>query len=848
MEKKPMPEGRALSDYIVSNIDRAISEGWIRTYYQPIARTLTGEICGMEALARWIDPEYGLIFPDKFITALEDAGLIYKLDACIIENTCRDYADSMKAGKDPVTVSFNLSRLDFKLCDIYEIIENAIQKNKIPRDAICIEITESMADTEEFHMHEVINKFLSYGYCVWMDDFGSGYSSLNVLKDYSFDTLKIDMVFLRNFNTRSREIIKSVVDMSKRIGIHTLAEGVETKEQFDFLRAIGCEKAQGYFIGRPAPYDECLEHLKKNNFTLERHSKKQYYHDIGCVNVLSAAPMYSSFSDNDDGIYHEEQIPLAIVEYDGENIKYLYSNDKYIEIINSLGVSSTDEIEEEFASGRSSLRVDFTAMMEKAMHTGEVVTSDSIRNGNYCYSQIRKVAEYPNGGAFLCILQNLSLNSKRERKTLLSDYLQSLCQIYELIEVLDINSGTFENLFLSSQPKSDYSGGNWKEKVEQYALEEVYPFDVERLIRFFDAETIESRIEATQTNHLSEPFRIRTTGGSYAWSLFTCLFAGDKKDRRILVCLRRLSKDAVNRLYTEYHTVSKVPDENSNGQEEGVFTSGLLWDCFMNSRELSFFWKDKNRRFVGVNRRFLEYYGFASDKDLIGKTDEEVGWHVDPDPYRFDEERVIENGEQTYLVPGTCIRKGEIRNIIASKMPIFKDGEIVGLMGYFLDVTDFKRKGVSLEQLAINDHMTGMVNVLGLMESMLKYQDSYVFDNMDFVLIVFDIENFDKFRKDFGVQWCIKLLKAVADRLIACVGVQGVAGRFGADRFVMLRQYEDRSDISQYIAQARESVRDIREIDGIMCTVYLKAGYTCYTDSADVMRMLDLADLNLKEG
>ena len=201
-----------LRAYVADNIERAIEKDFIRVFYQPVVRTLTGEVCGVEALARWDDPDYGLLSPDIFIGALEEARKIHLLDGCIIRKICEDYQGDLPANEHFITVSFNLSRLDFQLCDIHALIEEEIEKNDVPRDALRIEITESMMENNEGRMHDVIDRFWERGLRVWMDDFGSGFSSLNVLKDYRFDTLKIDMIFLRNFDVRSQEIVKSIVD------------------------------------------------------------------------------------------------------------------------------------------------------------------------------------------------------------------------------------------------------------------------------------------------------------------------------------------------------------------------------------------------------------------------------------------------------------------------------------------------------------------------------------------------------------------------------------------------------------------------------------------------------------
>ncbi|MBR1477056.1 MAG: EAL domain-containing protein [Lachnospiraceae bacterium] len=544
------PVGNALYAYITENIDRAIEEGWITAYYQPVARTITGEICGMEALARWVDPVYGLFAPNDFISVLEDAQLIHKLDCAIIQRICKDYSRSMREDDHTVTVSFNLSRLDFRLCDIHSFIEEEIKKNKVPRDALRVEITESMMENDD-RMHDVIDRFWDRGFRVWMDDFGSGYSSLNVLKDYRFDTLKIDMVFLRNFNARSKEIIKSVVDMSKRIGVHTLAEGVETAEQFEFLRSIGCEKAQGYYIGKPMPYEEYREYLKNRGFSVEASDKRQYYHDIGRVNVLSATPFMSVPDNNTDTETHDGQIPIAFVEYAEGKLKYLFCNDSYKKTLAQLGVDSIEDVEREFEEGRTQLREKFLAMLLKAQSTDTVVGNDFMRGNKLCYAQVRTIAGYPGGNAFLCILQNLSDNSVYSKSSFLSGYLQSLCTIYEFILLLDLNTGYSRSLYHSAQTIKEYHRRPAVEELKDYAHDEIHPEDRERYLEFTNLDTIEERVAKSPTRHISAAFRTRVEDGKYVWCLYSFLFAGDKSERKLLSCFRKLSPEAIDRLQSE---------------------------------------------------------------------------------------------------------------------------------------------------------------------------------------------------------------------------------------------------------------------------------------------------------
>ena len=192
-----------LQNYVVNHIDDAVAKGYIKIYYQPVVRTITETFCGMEALVRWIDPEYGFLNPGVFIGALEESKQIHKLDSQVIELVCKELREQLDQGHPIVPVSFNLSRLDFVGCDIFNVVEAALAKYKIDREYIRVEITESIMASDSYVQSE-IQRFRLVGYEVWMDDFGSGYSSLNTLKDYKFDELKIDMAFLSNFNEASR--------------------------------------------------------------------------------------------------------------------------------------------------------------------------------------------------------------------------------------------------------------------------------------------------------------------------------------------------------------------------------------------------------------------------------------------------------------------------------------------------------------------------------------------------------------------------------------------------------------------------------------------------------------------
>ena len=257
--------------YIVNHLDEAIEKNWIIPYYQPVVWSNNKKLCGAEALARWIDPYYGFLSPADFIPTLEDSRLIHKLDKHIIDYVCKSMREALDEGREIVPVSINFSRLDFEFMDVKAVLNEIVEKYDIDKKFIHVEITESaLADNVEF-LNSTIQDLKESGYAIWLDDFGSGYSSLNVLKDFNFDVIKIDMKFLSNFdkNEKSKEILDCIIQLAQRLGMKTLTEGVETQEEAQFLDEIGCGRLQGYLFGKPLERTEFEDRIAEGNLNID---------------------------------------------------------------------------------------------------------------------------------------------------------------------------------------------------------------------------------------------------------------------------------------------------------------------------------------------------------------------------------------------------------------------------------------------------------------------------------------------------------------------------------------------------------------------------------------------------
>ena len=235
-----------------AELSNAIENGDIQIYLQPQI-DINGKLIGAEALARWIHKEDGFLSPAQFIPHFEKNGRITELDICVWRQACAKLKEWKSIGRDDLYISVNISPRDLYALDIFEFHVNLVDEYGISAKNLRLEITESAIINDLKQHISLVERLQEAGFEVEMDDFGSAYSSFNMLKDICVDALKIDMKFLGETENeeRSHEILKSIVDLSKKLNMKTIAEGVETEQQLQFLRSVNCDIYQGYYFAKP---------------------------------------------------------------------------------------------------------------------------------------------------------------------------------------------------------------------------------------------------------------------------------------------------------------------------------------------------------------------------------------------------------------------------------------------------------------------------------------------------------------------------------------------------------------------------------------------------------------------
>lgn len=247
---------------IISEMQGAMKNGQFLMYLQPKYSIDSSEIIGSEALVRWNHPKNGMIAPSRFIPLFEKNGLILELDRYIWECACRTLRRWLDEGKSPLPISVNVSRMHLYNPHLCKALTGLVHEYGLEPRLLELELTESAYTENPQLLFETMHRLQEQGFVFLMDDFGSGYSSLNMLKDIPVDILKIDMNFIKDteFSERGRIILESTILMAQRLRLQVIAEGVETKEQAMFLLGAGCNRAQGYFYSKPIPVTE-FEHL-----------------------------------------------------------------------------------------------------------------------------------------------------------------------------------------------------------------------------------------------------------------------------------------------------------------------------------------------------------------------------------------------------------------------------------------------------------------------------------------------------------------------------------------------------------------------------------------------------------
>ncbi|MCR4655964.1 MAG: EAL domain-containing protein [Lachnospiraceae bacterium] len=550
--------------YIADNIDRAISENWIKAFYQPIVRATNRMVCDEEALARWIDPKKGMLSPADFIPILEDTRLIYKVDLHIVDIILERIKNQKKAGRSVVPVSVNLSRTDFETCDIVTEINNRVEAAGVSKDLITIEITESVIGKNFDFMKEQIGRFQKLGFSVWMDDFGSGYSSLDLLQEMKFDLIKFDMRFMRQFDTspRSRIILTELMRMAQNLGIETVCEGVETAEQAEFLSEIGCTKMQGYYFCKPIPLEEIWERYSKGiQIGFENPDEAEYHKVVGAINMYDLSSVSNEETETSKRYF--ETLPMAVVEFNGETVKVIRCNKTYREFIlrffkvRSLG---NPDSAEDIRNGTGAVFIDaITRCMEEGHR---VFLDEKMSDGSTVHAMINKAIDNPVSGVTAFTVAVLGITPESEQQLSYANVAQALSSDYLTLYYVNIETGHFVEYSNDGSSKGlsvERHGDDFFNESHRDIETSIYEADRDTMLSIFTRENILRTID--DNGAFVHTYRLMINGEPTFVNMKIVRMGSD--DRHIIIGVNNVDaqmkqQETIERLKEEQITYSRI--------------------------------------------------------------------------------------------------------------------------------------------------------------------------------------------------------------------------------------------------------------------------------------------------
>ena len=351
-----MIEDMRQEQFIINEVNRAIEEEQFEVYLQPKINLATDCSYGAEALVRWRHPDRGMISPGEFIPVYERNGIIGRLDQYMWRHVCKLLRRWLDEGRQPNPISVNVSRVNIYNPQLVKIFKKLITEYQIPAELLNLELTESAFMEDQDLIMKTMSNLHKLGFKIMMDDFGSGYSSLNVLKDMEVDYLKVDMKFLQDqeANGKGEKVLTSVIRMAKWLRLPSIVEGVETIEQVDFLKCIGCEYAQGYYYAKPMTVAEYEDFIAREASMGTKCSTDE---NIAIINEL-----WNTRS-NTSRLFDMLEMPIAVYEYRNEKLELLRTNNRYeSEIIFDKNVSE-GEHNRRIEAERSMLREAFAKIV-----------------------------------------------------------------------------------------------------------------------------------------------------------------------------------------------------------------------------------------------------------------------------------------------------------------------------------------------------------------------------------------------------------------------------------------------------------------------------------------------------
>ncbi|ETP70982.1 PAS domain S-box, partial [Lachnospiraceae bacterium JC7] len=395
----------------------------------------------------------------------------------------------------------------------------------------------------------------------------------------------------------------------------------------------------------------------------------------------------------------------------------MYCNEKCRETVVQMNEGREVDLESMMNASGSIANKKLTDLAVRARKSHQDEGMTFVANGRYFRINFLNVADSRQGCMLLMVLDGKQYEDQEQQEKY--DFImRNVVSIYDCIYILDFKQDT-RTVIYSNLPYEKVGAvvNGLHEFYEDYSPKYIHPDDVNRWFEFIKRDNYIKDIAEQRDVSFYDVFRVKHPDGSYKWTEFQIVLFSDIQNRRALICEKPFYIDRITEIFKDKVKKAKPGEEGYNINDD-------LMTAIRHHSDIRFFWKDKNRRFLGVTDAFLKYYGFESQDVVLGKTDEDVGWHIDDVPFKSDEERVLEEGEIIRKNVGQNVVDGVTHYIAATKFPVYNNGEIIGLMGYMIDIEQDVESQDELKRESLIDPVTGFMNAYGQILTLTQLDDN----------------------------------------------------------------------------------------------------------------------------
>lgn len=782
-------------EYLLANFERALGEGWIEIYSQPVIRASTGRVCEEELFARWDDPVLGILNPGDFIPTLESSGVVERLDLHILEKALGKIRKQAEIGVDIAVTSINFSLSDFQNEDFVNEVEGRVLASGVSRGKLAFELSESAALVENHVIAAQLAKLKELGYRLEIDDFGYDFIPLLLSPSISFDALKLNMALIRHLpgNQRAAVIVEELLKMSAKLGVDVIAKGVESREQVDFLCEIGCGKLQGFYYSRPMSAASLFDYARSNRQFLEVESTEEeaYYSQVDKINIHELT--YVRENDGGSGSNDGEN-PVAILEIDDDEIRVIRINDACNRFISENFPGKEGILSASISSQLDSSGSYVLSTIGKCVHSDErFVIEERTPSGKTVHLLIQKIAENPATSCRAVLFAVISVDAPSKHSASLSyDYISwALSEDYIAMYVVDIETDNYVEYHtdgLNRNVTVEKTGEDFFYDARHDVEGKTYHEDRELFNELCTKENILKQID--ERGAFSITYRAEDEAG-IRYVNFKAVSDGGS-DKRIIIGVSSVDsqvklRQAFDSLQEERTTFSRIaalagnffaiyvinPEDNSYTVHKTVEGEGFIGG---NKGGEDFFAETQERIKGLIHPDDLQGFRENIRKEVVQEK-------IAADGFFEHRYRLIIGGKPTYFMQkGVVVTENDEQKLVIGLMNI--DAQIRKDEEYAENLS-------AAEGLALRDGLTGVKNKHAYALAERELADSLKSGKVrEFAIAVFDLNDLKYVNDNFGHKKGDEYIKTGC-KMICETFAHSPVYRIGGDEFTVIAQGND---------------------------------------------------------